>query len=93
MFPYIIAIFIAFMILNVYLRITVLKHYKYLTEHRVNLDVKLLLWHKQALHEVCAQEPKHSAHIKTFILNLKYGLLIAVGLVCLIILLAIFIKN
>lgn len=84
----IIALFAALLFFNVYFRVKVFKHYKYLVQNRVDFSLKHLLDDKKMAAEILSKHPGHKEHILAFANNIRNSVYIAGALIVLISLLA-----
>ncbi len=80
----IIALFAAILILNLYFRIKVLKHYKYLVKNRVQFRTRDIFNSEFMESEVCAKYPKHADQIRKFVRYIRFSVRMAISLVVLI---------
>jgi hypothetical protein len=87
LFSLIVGIFAALLFLNIYFRIKVLKHYKYLVQHRVEFPAMYILDKKKMDELVIPNYPEHSFHINAFANNIRNSVILASGLILLIALL------
>ncbi len=90
---FIIGFFLALLFLNVYFRVKVLKHYKYLVQNRVEFSAKHILDKKKMETEVLPKYPQHAAEINAFAGNIRNSVMIAAGILLLISLLGLIINK
>jgi hypothetical protein len=70
--------------MNVYFRVKVLKHYKYLVQNNVEFQA-MDIFNKQKINEVVVKRyPQHRDHILAFIDNIRKSINIAIILVTLV---------
>lgn len=89
----VIAAFCAILFLNIFFRLRVLKHYKYLVQNRVEFSVKDIFDAKAMDAEVLPKYPQHASHIKAFADNIKRSVYLASALILLISVLALILKK
>jgi hypothetical protein len=89
----IIAIFLALLFLNIYFRVKVMKHYKYLVQNRVEFEAKHVINRDSNFKEILAKNPQHAHEIEAFANLIRRGVFIAAALVILITLMAVIIKS
>lgn len=85
--PFIVIIvlaFVAMLILNIYFRVKVLKHYKALVQNRVEFEVKDILDIRKLKEEVVPRYPHMENDIVSFAQNIRNSILLAVGMIILI---------
>jgi hypothetical protein len=84
LFTIIVASFLALLFLNIYFRVKVLKHYKYLVQNRVEFPAKYILDKNKMETEVLPKYPEHGYHINLFAQNIRNSVVLAAGLLILI---------
>lgn len=89
----VIAAFSAIVFLNIFFRLRVLKHYKYLVKNRVEFSVKDVFDSNSIAKDVLSKYPQHASHIKAFADNIKKSVYLASALIFLISILAIILKK
>ena len=80
----IIGLFLALLALNIYFRIRVLKHYKYLVQNKVQFNAMDIFNQKKIDEEIVSKYPQHKEHILAFTGNIRRSVNIAVLFVVLI---------
>ncbi len=80
----IIGFFASLLFLNIYFRLKVFKHYKYLVQNRVEFEVKDIFDKEKMAKEVLPKYPQHAHVINAFTSNIKNSVLIAAGILILI---------
>ena len=80
----IIGLFVAMLFLNVYFRVRVLKHYKYLVQNRVEFKTTDIFNRKTLEQEVIVKYPQHESSILAFAENIKRSMNMAIVLIVLI---------
>lgn len=80
----VIGLFCLLLFFNVYFRIKVFKHYKYLVQNRVEFSLKHMLDGGKMRDEILQKYPSHQYHILAFSNNIRNSLYIATGLIALI---------
>ena len=89
----IIASFIGMLFINIFFRVRVFKSYKYLVQNKVDFKVSDLLNEKRLKEEVIPSYPAHEKEILSFSRNIKYSVLMAIGLIALILLFGFFLLK
>jgi hypothetical protein len=80
----VIGFFLALLFLNVYFRVKVLKHYKYLVQNNVEFQA-MDIFNKQKINEVVIERyPQHKDSIMAFTENIRKSVNLAIILVALI---------
>ena len=86
-------LFASLLFLNIYFRIIVFKHYKYLVQNRVEFSLKHVLDNHKMKEEIFTRYPQHTEHIEAFANNLRYSVMIAAGILVVISVLYLIIKR
>ncbi|MBK8700070.1 MAG: hypothetical protein IPN29_11290 [Saprospiraceae bacterium] len=81
---FLIGVFVCLLLLNVYFRLTVLKHYRYLTRHHVEFNARYLLDRDKMEKEVLPHYPRHRKEIEAFAKNIRRSVTLAAILILLI---------
>jgi hypothetical protein len=84
LYSLIIGFFAALLFLNIYFRVKVLKHYKYLIQNKVEFPAKYILDKDKMETEVLPKYPDHAFHINAFSSNIRKSVILAAGLLLLI---------
>jgi hypothetical protein len=84
LYSLIIGFFVALLFLNIYFRVKVLKHYKYLVQNKVEFTAKHILDKEKMEKEVLPRYPEHAFHINAFASNIRKSVTLAAGLLLLI---------
>lgn len=90
---FIIGFFLALLFLNIYFRVKVMKHYKYLIQNRVEFNAKHILDKHKMETEVLSKYPEHAAEIDAFASNIRNSVKIAAGILILIALMGLVINK
>jgi hypothetical protein len=90
---FIIGFFLSLLFLNIYFRVKVLKHYKYLVQNRLEFNAKDVLDKKKLESEIMVKYPEHSYHINAFASNIRNSVMIAAGILVLISLLGVVLNK
>jgi hypothetical protein len=84
LYSMIIGFFLVLLFLNIYFRVKVLKHYKYLVQNKVEFPAKYILDKDKMAKEVLPKYPEHAFHINAFSANIRKSVTLAAGLLLLI---------
>ncbi len=90
---FIIGFFLALLFLNIYFRVKVMKHYKYLVQNRIEFNAKHILDKNKMETEVLPKYPQHAHEINAFAGNIRNSVKIAAGILVLISLLGLVINK
>lgn len=85
----IIGLFFTLLVVNVYVRLKVIKHYKYLVNNKVVFDQQHILDTRRLKHEILPKYPQHKTQIEAFVNHIRTSVKIAAILVSLIVITAI----
>ena len=88
----IIGIFVALLFVNIYFRLKVIKHYKYLVQNRVQFDASDI-FNRSKIEAIIQKYPEHSFHIEGFTGHIRRSILIAIGLVLLITIMGVLLRS
>ncbi|MBK7220963.1 MAG: hypothetical protein IPH94_06385 [Saprospiraceae bacterium] len=80
----VIGLFCLMLFFNVYFRVKVFKHYKYLVQNKIEFSLKHMLDGGKMRDEILQKYPQHQYHILAFTNNIRNSLFIATGLIALI---------
>jgi hypothetical protein len=90
---FIIGFFLALLFLNIYFRVKVMKHYKYLVQNRIEFNAKHILDKDKMETEVLVKYPEHASEIDAFATNIRNSVKIAAAILVLISLLGLIINK
>lgn len=90
---FIIGFFLALLFLNIYFRVKVMKHYKYLVQNRIEFNAKHILDKHKMETEVLVKYPEHASEIDAFATNIRNSVKIAAAILVLISLLGLIINK
>jgi hypothetical protein len=90
---FIIGFFLALLFLNIYFRVKVMKHYKYLVQNRIEFNAKHILDKNKMQTEVLSKHPEHATEIDAFATNIRNSVMIAAGILILISILGLVINK
>lgn len=80
----VIGLFVSLLFLNIYFRVKVFKHYKYLVQNRVEFSLTHVLDNKKMKDEIFSKYPQHKQHIDAFARNIRNSVMMAGGILILI---------
>ncbi len=89
----VIGLFLALLFLNIYFRVKVFKHYKYLVENKIEFKAKHILDKDKMESEVLPYYPEHAHEINAFAKHIRNSVMLAAGILLVISLLGVIINK